>query len=184
MQTNLYFVRHAHSKYTPDELQRPLSDKGIQDAQKVTDIFQNKPIDTILSSPYKRAVETVSGIASHIQKEIKIVNGFRERTLSERPVEDFSKAITYVWSNPHFSLEGGESNFTAQQRGVNATIEVLQTYKGKNIVVGTHGNIMVLIMNHFDNRYDFEFWKRLKMPDIYRLTFEGTTFIEAVHVPH
>lgn len=36
MTTNLYFVRHAHSTYTPDELGRPLSEKGIQDARMVT----------------------------------------------------------------------------------------------------------------------------------------------------
>lgn len=26
--TTLYFVRHAHSTYTPDEVERPLSEKG------------------------------------------------------------------------------------------------------------------------------------------------------------
>lgn len=61
----------------------------------------------------------------------------------------------------------------AQKRGVDAIIHVLQTYKGKNIVIGTHGNIMVLIMNHFDSRYGYSFWKGLAMPDVYRLTFEG-----------
>jgi len=46
-------------------------------------------------------------------------------------------------------------------------------YEGKNIVVGTHGNIMVLMMNYFDPNYDFHFWRNLDMPDIYKLTFKG-----------
>ncbi|MCC2441947.1 histidine phosphatase family protein, partial [Bacillus paranthracis] len=35
MLTNLYLVRHAHSTYTPEELKRPLSEKGLKDAYKV-----------------------------------------------------------------------------------------------------------------------------------------------------
>ena len=32
--TNVYFVRHAHSIYTPEELERPLSKRGFEDAQR------------------------------------------------------------------------------------------------------------------------------------------------------
>ncbi|UUZ89998.1 hypothetical protein LJK87_28740 [Paenibacillus sp. P25] len=49
-------------------------------------------------------------------------------------------------------------------------------------MIGTHGNLMVLIMNYFDPKYDFDFWKRLGVPDIYRLTFEGTELKEAVRL--
>ncbi|KQB93786.1 phosphoglycerate mutase [Geobacillus thermodenitrificans] len=40
-------------------------------------------------------------------------------------------------------------------------------------MIGTHGNIMVLIMNYFDKQYDFRFWQRLAMPDIYQLSFRS-----------
>ena len=42
MQTNLYFVRHAHSTYSSDELGRPLSERGLVDARKVTEILKGK----------------------------------------------------------------------------------------------------------------------------------------------
>lgn len=45
---------------------------------------------------------------------------------------------------------------------------------GQNIVIGTHGNTMALIMNFFDEKYDFNFWKALEMPDIYKFRFEGS----------
>ncbi|KIL51869.1 phosphoglycerate mutase [Jeotgalibacillus soli] len=48
---------------------------------------------------------------------------------------------------------------------------VLERYAGKNVVIGTHGNIQVLIMKCFDYRYDFPFWQGLTMPDIYKLIF-------------
>jgi 2,3-bisphosphoglycerate-dependent phosphoglycerate mutase len=176
--TNLFFVRHAHSTYTPDELRRPLSEKGQTDAEIITQILKKENIDYVISSPYKRAVQTVEGVADFFGKEVIIENSFKERILSEGPVENFDLAVTKVWEEPAFSWEGGESNTIAQKRGVEATLKVLERYEGKNIIVGTHGNIMVLIMNFFDKKYDFSFWKELHMPDIYKLTFNGTTLKE------
>lgn len=182
MITNLYFVRHAHSTYTSDEYNRPLSPKGLTDAEYVTELLKKENIDVVISSPYKRAIQTVKGVAQYIDKEMVIEPGFRERLLSEEPVEDFDLAISKVWEDEFFSFEGGESNFTAQCRGVKATLDVLKRYEGKNIAVGTHGNIMVLIMNYFNKQYGFDFWKKLSMPDIYKLTFTSNELKEVNRV--
>ncbi|WP_320323117.1 histidine phosphatase family protein [Rossellomorea sp. YZS02] len=170
MKTYLYLVRHAHSVYTPDELNRPLSERGMQDAHKLTNKLKNEQIEVVCSSPYKRAVQTVEGLANN--HDILLVEGFKERLLSSHPVDDFDAAITKVWENPSFSFKGGESNLFAQERGVKAILALLEKYKGKRVAIGTHGNIMTLIMNHFDKRYDYCFWKELEMPDVYKLTFE------------
>ena len=159
--TNLFFVRHAHSTYTPVELGRPLSNKGLADAERISTILKNENIDIIISSPYKRAVQTVEGVAKFVGKEVIIEDGFKERNLSVKPVEDFNLAITKVWEEPTFSWEGGESNIIAQKRGIKATLKVLETYEGKNIAVGTHGNIMVLIMNYYDRNMVLVFGKIL-----------------------
>lgn len=182
LQTNLYFVRHAHSTYTPDELGRPLSERGFTDANTVTELLKREAIDYVYSSPYKRAIQTVEGVAKYIDKEIKLVDGFKERILAEKPVEDFSVAITKVWEDYDFSWKGGESNRIAQKRGIHATLKVLESNIGRNVVIGTHGNIMVLIMNYFDNQYGFDFWKKLKMPDIYKLSFNGKKMIDVQRI--
>ena len=178
MQTNLYFVRHAHSTYSSDELGRPLSERGLVDARKVTEILKGKNIDYVVSSPYKRAIQTVEGIATYIDKGIEIENDFKERKLAAEPVKDFTRAITKVWENPSFSWDGGESNIVAQKRGIDIFLKILDKYEGKNVVIGTHGNIMVLIMNYFDKKFDFHFWQELDMPDIYRLSFDNNKLIE------
>lgn len=175
MLTNLYLVRHAHSTYTPDELGRPLSIRGLLDAERIKETFEKEEIDIIISSPYKRAIQTVEPIANDRGKVVLLEENFKERTLSIGAVKDFEEAITKVWENPTFSWAGGESNILAQKRGVNAIEKVLTTYEGENVVIGTHGNLMVLIMNHFDKKYDIDFWKNLDMPDIYKLTFEDET---------
>lgn len=170
--TTIYFVRHAHSVYSADELGRPLSEKGSLDAKKVAERMEKESIDIILSSPYKRAVQTIEGIADYFQTDIKLMPDFRERKLAKGSITDFDTAMEKVWREESFAWDGGESNLTAQKRGVQALFQVLKQYENKRIVVGTHGNIMVLIMNYFSREYDYSFWKNLQMPDIYKLIFE------------
>ncbi|MEA3319671.1 MAG: histidine phosphatase family protein [Bacillota bacterium] len=175
--TNLYFIRHAHSNYTPDELERPLSEKGYKDAERILALIQPDNINVVVSSPYKRAVQTVEGVAKHYNLEIEIFEDMKERKLTAKPAADFTAAIRKVWEEPNFAWEGGESNLDAQARGVKVIHHLLEKYEGKNVAIGTHGNIMVLIMNYFDKQYDFSFWNSLDMPDIYKLTFDGDVLV-------
>lgn len=150
--------------------------------KKINQILEKENIDHVISSPYKRSIQTVERLSKRIDKRIIIEENFRERKLSENPVENFYDAITKVWKNPEFSWEGGESNILAQQRGVGATIEIIRRYEGKNIVVGTDGNIMVLMMNYFDDKYNFNFRENLDMADIYKLTFENEELQEVKRI--
>ncbi|WP_242235270.1 histidine phosphatase family protein [Bacillus cereus group sp. BfR-BA-01316] len=175
--TTIYFVRHAHSTYTKEERERPLSEKGHLDAENVTYLLNDEHIDVVISSPYKRAIQTVQGIANTYNLSIQIEEELRERLLSKDPVADFNDAIQKVWEDWNFAYEGGESNDVAQKRAVLCLQNILEKYKGKNIVIGTHGNIMVLLMNYFDSTYDFHFWKTLHMPDIFKLTFHNESLV-------
>ncbi|MDD8000768.1 histidine phosphatase family protein [Bacillus cereus] len=180
--TTIYFVRHAHSTYTKEERERPLSEKGHCDAENVTSLLKDKHIDVVISSPYKRAIQTVQGIANTYHVSIEIEEDLRERLLSSEPVADFNDAIENVWEDWSFAYEGGESNDVAQRRAVICMQSILKKYKGKNIVIGTHGNIMVLLMNYFDSKYDFRFWKTLRMPDIFKLNFHNEDLVAAERI--
>ena len=78
----------------------------------------------------------------------------------------------------HFSFPGGESSKDAQKRAVKVITSILKSHRGKKIVIGTHGDIMTLMLNHFDKRYSYSFWESTSMPDIYKLTVEGNKLIE------
>ena len=170
--TTLYFVRHAHSTYTAGEWTRPLSERGAGDVRNITNTLSEEKIDLVVSSPYKRAIQTVQGIANQLGTEVLLMDDLRERMLTTKPAEDFTLAMTKVWEDPTFTWEGGESNVVAQQRGVRAIQALLDQYEGKRIAIGTHGNIMVLMLNYFDDKYGYTFWKELDMPDIYKVTFD------------
>ena len=51
MNNTYYFIRHAHSNYTPDEINRPLSDKGRESLAQL-EFLADKSITAIYSSPY------------------------------------------------------------------------------------------------------------------------------------
>ncbi|MFJ7914383.1 MULTISPECIES: histidine phosphatase family protein [unclassified Lysinibacillus] len=129
--TVLYFVRHARSHYNADEVNRPLSSKGFEDRDRVTRLFENKNIHTIYSSPYKRAIQTVEGIAQKHKLQIKTIDSFKERILS------FDAAIHQVWSHPNFAFEGGESNEIVKERAMTTLQKIILTHPNDNIV-GTH----------------------------------------------
>lgn len=83
-----------------------------------------------------------------------------------------------MWEEPSYCFQGGESNLVGQQRGVRALHQVLKKYRGENIAIGTHGNMMILIMNYFDKRFNFAAWQQLHMPDIYKLSFHHMELID------
>lgn len=182
MITNIYFVRHANSSYTSDELNRPLSEKGLRDAKEVTELLSYENITAVISSPYKRAIQTVEGTANHFGLPISIDEGFRERKLADSSIINFSEVILKYWEDFDFSLPGGETGYFAQDRGVQSLKSVLDKYCGGNIAIGTHGNIMVLIMNYYDRKYNYDFWSSLDMPDLYKLSFENGKLLEVKHI--
>ncbi|MGG1658749.1 histidine phosphatase family protein [Brevibacillus sp. NRS-1366] len=178
MITQIYMVRHAESPFSPDQEEtRGLSEKGWQDARKVAEILEAEQIDVFISSHYARAKQTIEAAARQQKCEIIIEPRFRERDLAawDYPFDDFEQAIAKVFDNPDFAYPGGESNTVAGNRGVVALREVVENHRGKKLAIGIHGNIMTIIMNHYDKQYDFAFWKKTTKPDIYKLSFENNT---------
>ncbi|RKD32460.1 histidine phosphatase family protein [Thermohalobacter berrensis] len=171
MKTNMYLVRHAEVKYIPDDLIRPLSEKGKKDVKKVTSFFKDKPITKIVSSPYLRAVDTIKGVALDKNIQIEKIYDCRERKVANKFIDDFDSFINQQWEDFDFHLEGGESLNQVQKRGINVIFDLLERYESENIVIGSHGTWISVVLNYFDKKYNFSFWKTLKMPDIFLLVF-------------
>ncbi len=181
MITHVYMIRHAESPYIQDqEKKRGLSEKGWKDAQCVAEILQAEQIDVFVSSPYARAVQTIETAAKQANREIKLEPDFRERDLGAwvECFEHFVQAVEHVFGNREFAYAGGESNAVVGERGLAALQEVLDHHRGKKVAIGIHGNIMTIIMNLYDPSYDFSFWKKTSMPDIYKLSFEEDQLIQ------
>lgn len=185
MQTHIYMVRHADSPFVLDEEEtRGLSEKGKRDARRVAEILVSEQVEAFVSSSYARAIQTVEQAAAKLGCEIAIDPRFRERDLasSDHLFEDFEQAIQQVFADTQHAFPGGESNTAAMVRGVAGLRDVLAASRGKKVAIGIHGNIMTIIMNHYDSKYDFAFWKSTTKPDIYKLTFEDDQLLEVTRL--
>ena len=168
-----YLYRLFYVVPNDDNYSRPLSAKGKEDAEKLIKYFSDINITKVLCIPYQRAVHTVEVIAENKGLEIELIDDSRERTVADRYLDDeeFIDFVESQWNNFDYSLKGGESFNQVQERGIKALEEVIQQYAGENIIIGTHGTWLAVILNYFDDNYDLESWKTLKMPDAFLLKF-------------
>lgn len=172
LSTKVYLVRHAASDSTiRDEYTRPLTPKGLADVERVTRALIDKRITAIYSSPYVRAVRTVSGLASSLGIPITTVHDLRERQTG-RWVGDFQEYARRMWSDFDYRLPDGESLSEVQQRNIRALEVIIRSNRGGNVAVGTHGTAMGVIINHYDRSFGFEQWASLAMPDIFVLELD------------
>ncbi|WP_254663188.1 histidine phosphatase family protein [Haladaptatus sp. W1] len=69
-------------------------------------------------------------------------------------------------------VSDGESNEEAQTRGLAAVGRTVDRHTGESVVVGTHGNLLTLVLNAYDDRFDVDFWRdELTTPDVYEVEF-------------
>ena len=71
--TRIYFVRHAEPNYSNhNDIFRELSPRGMVDRELVTDFLADKHIDIVISSPFKRAIDTIVPFAEEKGLEIEM----------------------------------------------------------------------------------------------------------------
>ncbi len=179
MNTSIYMIRHAESPIVfGQERTRTLSPQGEKDAKKVTSLMSDKEIDLIVSSPYTRSIQTIEGIANTKDIEVKVYEELRERQLKgayKLPEEEIQQAIKKSYEDCDLKLSGGESVKDVQNRALPVIKDLLIQYEGKTIIIGTHGNVMTVIMNYFNEEYGYGFWRKTSKPDIYKLIFSRET---------
>lgn len=173
--TKVYFVRHAEPNYNNhnDNL-RELSSKGMKDRKLVTKFLADKHINVVLSSPYKRAVDTVRDFADSYGIEIGIIHDFRERKIESRWIEDFTSFTKMQWNDFKYKLSDGECLQEVQARNISALQQVLNKYAGKNIAIGSHGTALSTIINYYDHSFGYNDYERIKnvMPWIVEFVFD------------
>ena len=168
----IYIVRHAHSDWTTDE-NRSLSPKGQEDSNHVADILQNYSINAIYSSPLNRASETIFPLSKRLNIPVFTEPDLRQRIFGVSPSNDFLTSVEKLWRDPDISYPKGESNIIAQKRGISVLQRIHLKHLENQIVISTHGNLLALILQYYNENIDYEFWKALTMPDIYALNFQN-----------
>lgn len=174
--TKVYFVRYARADISNhDDASRGLSKEGLAGARQVAHFLQDKGVDAVLSSPYRRAVDTLRPFAERAGLDIVIVDDFRERRIAGEWISDFDAFVKAQWVDRDYALPGGESLRQAQVRSLAALDKVLKEYAGKTVAIGTHGAVLSAVIDHYDPTFGYSGFERIRslMPWVVEFTFAG-----------
>jgi 2,3-bisphosphoglycerate-dependent phosphoglycerate mutase len=175
---DVLLVRHAEPIPigSPDvaDNDRPLTEAGRGAAAELAQELDGWAITAIYSSPHRRALETVAVLAERRGLEVQVLDDLRERVLSVEPHDAWRESLTRAWAEPDWSLPGAESGRSAQRRAV-AILDLLRVRHadGGRIVLGSHGNLISLVLQQLEPGVDMAFHLAMPMPAIYRLTHDG-----------
>jgi 2,3-bisphosphoglycerate-dependent phosphoglycerate mutase len=175
---DVLLVRHAEPVAigTPgvDDDERPLSPAGRAAADLLAAELDGWHINAIYSSPYARALETVTALSDRRGIPIQVLSDLRERRLSTEPHYGWRESLERAWTDADYAMPGGESGRDAQRRAV-AILDLLRSRHpdGGRLVVGSHGNLISLILQALEPEVDFAFHMAMPMPALYRLTHDG-----------
>ena len=107
---NIYFLRHAKSSWDDFALKdfdRPLSTRGIQDADLMGNYFRSKKIklDLVLSSPSKRTKETLEHFFHFEKPKVQFEESIYHASLDQVldvifSVPESTRSIMLVGHNP------------------------------------------------------------------------------------
>jgi len=173
--TTVYFIRHAEPNYdNHNDALRELSPKGLADRKLVTQFLAGQRIDAVLSSSYKRAVDTVKDFADSFGFQMELVDDFRERRIDSVWIDNFQEFSKRQWQDFGYKLSDGECLREVQQRNIRALNGVLERYSGKNIAVGSHGTALSTIIHYYNPAFSYDDFERIRklMPWIVRFEFD------------
>jgi 2,3-bisphosphoglycerate-dependent phosphoglycerate mutase len=177
---DVLLVRHAvpvdigSPGYEERDDERPLTDEGRLAAEQLADELEPYVITSVYSSPYTRAVETVTPTARRRDLQVHILPDLRERRLTPTMTPDWPDHLRRAWADPDYALEGAESGRQAQRRAV-ALLDLMRARHadGGRILLGSHGNLISLILQTFEPGVDHDFHLAMPMPAIYHLQHDG-----------
>lgn len=162
----IYLVRHCEA--AGQEPEAPLTPQGEEASLRLASYFEKKSIESIVSSPYARAIATVRPLAEALGLEIEIDDRLKERVLSSAPLEDWVAKLEAVYADLDLRYEGGESSREAMARGI-SVLEKLRNRPESRFVLVTHGALLSLMLKHYQPDIGFREWSRLTNPDLFRL---------------
>jgi 2,3-bisphosphoglycerate-dependent phosphoglycerate mutase len=177
---DVILVRHATpvTPYSPGweerDDDRPLTGEGRQQASELADELERYGLTAVYSSPFLRALETVEPTARRRGLEVTILPDLRERLLAPGRTPDWEEHYRRSWADPDYVLPGGESGRQAQRRGM-AMLDLLRARHpdGGTVLVGSHGNLMALVLQALEPEVGYDFWAAMPMPAVYHLEHDG-----------
>lgn len=167
MNTTLYLIRHCQT--TGQEPDAVLTTEGEQQAENLMEFLSKAPVARIVSSPFVRAVQSVTLLAHRLGAPIETDPRLQERVLSDRSLPNWREQLRQTFEYLDLRLPGGETSREAMQRASAAVQDILRTPLTGAVAVVSHGNLSTLLLKLFDDTLGFSTWERMTTPDVFCL---------------
>ena len=179
--STIYVLRHAES--APNgliaEADWPLSDTGQVQARILADrlreLFDDAAPPRVISSPYRRAIDTIQPFCERKRLRISLDPDLRERVGGHAVGVGFDFPMRTAWEDFDFALPGGESNRVCQTRVVDC-VRRLATGPDEVLLLSSHGLAITLFLNHVEPSFDLDDWRAMRNPDLFKVRLDDVEF--------
>ncbi len=151
----LYFVRHCESVWNAEGRVQGhsdvrLSDLGRRQSEAVAEALVSRPIETVWSSPLRRAMETAEPIARRlglpvqIDPRLKEINAgvFQDKRGADLVVLYPGAYERWLSGDADFRIPGGESRRELAERA-RAAVDSIRATGREQVAIIAHGGVIV-----------------------------------------
>lgn len=151
MKTTLILVRHGFSvsndqKFFTGNMDIPLTQKGVLQAERCAEYLKDFPIDKIFSSDLSRAMDTAAPIAKIAQLSVQPDRSLREIFAGEWegvPFTELEKRFEDSYRTWKENIgcavcDGGESVQAFAGRILDGVTKIARANEGKTVLIATH----------------------------------------------
>lgn len=151
----LIIVRHGETEENVKGIRQghlpgKLTEKGREQARKLAERFRYEKIDAIFSSDLKRAKDTAKEIARYHNIPVQYTEKLREISggiYEGKPKEELHEAREKSRKTKlEFRPEEGETFEELKERVKNFLEELKKKYKGKTVLICSHGNYIETLL--------------------------------------
>jgi probable phosphoglycerate mutase len=159
--TRLCIVRHGETAWNAEhrvqgQLDIPLNEIGLRQAQAVGKVLGAERFDVIYSSDLSRAMQTAQPTARALGMEILQDRNLRERhygmferqTYAEVKGRHSAEYARFAARDPDFDFGGGESLKNFSERSIAAVSRLAKQHEGQHVLVFTHGGVLDELYRH------------------------------------
>jgi broad specificity phosphatase PhoE len=175
----IYLVRHGENRanltkeFSYKTVDYSLTPKGVLQAQQTAELFQDKQIHEVYSSPLKRARETAEIIAQALNLDVIVVEHFREVNVGALDGQASAESWAYHdqivndWfeSRHDSAFDGGEDYWTLLARMRQGLHAIVERKSGRNIVVVGHGGLFTFTLKDICQNVDIPALRRNISPN-------------------
>lgn len=149
---DILWVRHAEPERvesgTGVPANPPLTPRGRAQAQRLADWLAHEPVDAVLSSPQRRALETAEPVAQAHGLTVGVFDGIVEYDVQADhyiPMEELRAAKDERWTamvEGRWTDFGGEAPEVFTARVATAVDDIVGRFAGRKVVAVCHGGVI------------------------------------------